>query len=375
MRFTPFALLWMLFAGIAGAQTSTAGNPDESAWQEYQQADRDWRESDPSLEQDLLRGPSAETLRRITAAEGRRKAVIDARTRYCQAARKRWEASLNRLKRAPPPRPDVKEAELIEKQMLEDLGADSKAVSDELKSTKPSDAAAVAVLRRRRDALAELQKLYEQRQRALESLAALNAASDRSRSVLTEAFDKAARALAAQESGATAEAAAWSDLYGAVRHRVTERAEARAAVVAAPVKAVPPPAPVVRPPSAPATLTGKWILASPRAEKYSDATGPLYGDVSVLIQMTQTGAQVTGVYNGVVFVPANESYNPNVNFRFTGQVRGGVMEGRLDAPLSGTIRIEAADADRIRVSFRIDRTSKSAGITFKTGNMKELKRQ
>ena len=91
--------------------------------------------------------------------------------------------------------------------------------------------------------------------------------------------------------------------------------------------------------------------------------------------MTQTGNQVTGSYSGVVFVPLGEKYNPKVNFRFSGVAGAGpAFEGKIESPLSGSIRIEWAGVNEIRVSYQVDRTKAAAAVSFKEGEAKALRR-
>lgn len=374
------ALACTLFATAAAAQNAPGVSTLRAG---YEQAHREWQSLVAGLERDVLTAVPEDVLNRLKAAEASRPAVTAAKRQYAAAVLLQHEKGLAALQSsAAQSRTDAAPALSFGRDTLTDVRADLNTIAQDLKSTPASNAAQLATLRRRRDTLWELRRLYEQRQRLMQDLAAADQAASKANAAVIAEYSGRISALAQSTGTLEQQNTAWSKFYDALRARLNQRMAASAPTpapaterAAAPPPAVPTPVKTTVP-SAPRSLAGKWALLTPRPEKFSDARGPLYGDLTVRVEITQSGRQLTGVYNGVVFVPPSEKYNPKVNFRFSAPVQDTpAVEARIEPPLSGLLRIEWVDDNRIRVSFKIDRTAKASGISFKEGNTKILHRQ
>lgn len=346
--------------------------------QQYEQALEQWRQSDTGLERDATTAAPRVVLERVKNAEAMRLAAAAAKLQWLSAIRTR----LAELPRPPAgTRLDAAVRANANTDVLTDLANDAKTIRDDLKTIPSSETARIASLRRQSEEVEAMRKLYSDRQAALRRIADLNKAIEAQIAAATDANKRMSAVLEAEQARVEAARPNWAAWYEAVRRNAVQRAAAMTPTPA-PTAVVPPraEAPKLPPPAAASVvrnLTGKWILTHPRPEKFSDARGPLYGDVSVLVQMTQNGDQVAGVYNGVVFVPPNEKYNPSVNFRFGGTFGPGAttFEGKIESPLSGIIRVEWAGENEIRVAYNIDRIGKAASaVSFKEGAVKVLRR-
>jgi hypothetical protein len=363
MRFLlPFVAL---LAVPAFAQSSTAERA--RLFEEYRQAFAEWVKADARLDETTA---PQDLLKQIRDAENKWSAVASARSRYIKAIRPLYQQQASALAGTAVPPYDSVPLEAAVQNTLTDLSTDLGALKRDIAAGGFSQRRAGA-LQAQQEALSALQKLYRDRQQTLEQIRQLRTSVERSRAAAAETGASLAAALAAQEESLDAESALWNTAYEQMRRRAIQQAAS-----APPRRAGPIPVISSKPAAPPQTLSGKWVLSNPRSEKFSDAAGPLYGDVSVTVQLVQNGAQISGEYTGVVFVPPGEKYNPNVNFRFSGQL--GPMpatEATIDSPLAGVVRLERVDNDRIRISYQIARSSKAASaISFKVGEPKELHR-
>jgi hypothetical protein len=335
--------------------------------QEYRQAFSEWMQADAQLDESAA---PQDVLKQLRDVENKWSAAASARSRYIKAIAPVHQKHASALAGALVLPVDAVPLETAVQKTLTDLSTDLTALEQEIASGRFSRRRTQA-MQAQQEALEDLHKLYRDRQQALEQLRQLGTSIERNRAAAAETYASLVGALAAQEASLDADSARWNTAYEQMRLRAVQQGGP------SPQRRTTGPIPVISSKATqPQTLSGKWVLSEPRPEKFRDAAGPLYGDVSVTVQLVQNGNQISGEYTGVVFVPPGEKYNPNVNFRFSGRLGPKpVTEATIDSPLAGVVRIERVDNDRIRISYQIARTSKAAsGISFKVGEPKELHR-
>ena len=359
--------------GVAGVLAlAVAAQEFASERQNYERALRECVSADAEVARSAMTESPESAMERTRAAEAKRAAAESAKSAWYEAVRRRYAPLANEQ---PGARADAGSAAAAANETLADFTTDANLLAQELKNISPVAIRRIAALRQQRSSLEELRKLYAERKAALERIAAANTAIDRARVSIAGSTGRALSLLAAEQQRMEGSRADWSGWYGAVRKGAEQRAALAAAAAAAAAKppvAEPTPQPVQE---RPRSLVGTWTLVSPRLEKFADEVGPLYGDVSVQVEITQAGDEVAGSYRGVVFVPPNERYNPDVSFRFTAPVgTGAAVEGKIAGPLSGWVRIEWAGENEILVSYSIEKTLAAGRISFKQGGVKTLRR-
>lgn len=363
MRLTAAVFLGFLLAPVLSSQPAAAGDRP-NLLQDYLHLLAEWRRSDALLSS---AADPKELLSRIGEAEEKWTAAAAAKDRYLKAIRPLHHPRAELLAGAVVRSADTSRVESAHENILTDLSADLANLERKLKEGGIS-ARRRAALQQQRDTLAALRDLYRSRLRAFEQLRQINQALEKTRSTLADRYRSLAGEIVAQDDGLTAQISQRMAAYEQMRQRALQQAAAAAAPKPAPPPKTPPPAPLGFP--------GKWVLSAARPEKFSDAAGPLYGDVSVHVEIAQSGDRISGVYNGVVFVPPGERYNSQVSFRFTGPAGPGpVVEAGIDSPLSGTVKLQRVDDHHLIVSYRIDRTPAASAINFKVGEPKELRRE
>lgn len=360
MRLNAAVFLGLLLAPVLSSQPAAAGDRP-NLLQDYLQLLAEWRRADALLSS---AADPKELLSRIGEAEEKWTAAAAAKDRYLKAIRPLHHPRADLLAGAVIRSADTTRVESTFESILTDLSADLANLERKLKEGGLSERRRAA-LQQQRDTLAALRDLYRSRLRAFEQLRQINQALEKTRAALADRYRSLAGEIVAQDDGLPAQISQRMAAYEQMRQRALQQA----AAAAAPKPAPPPQAP-------PLGFPGKWVLSAARPEKFSDDAGPLYGDLSVNVEIAQSGDRITGVYSGVVFVPPGERYNSQVSFRFTGPAGPGpVIEARIDSPLSGTVRLQRVDDHRLIISYRIDRTPAASAISFKIGEPKELRRE
>ncbi len=307
------------------------------------QALEDWDRSDANLERDAFRLPAGEILARIAATEQKRMALELALSRYADTLRSALRACHSLLKSNEPL--SLGNLQDIHRQLAGGAQSALALVEAQTRRLKLSD-------RARRD---ELEVSQTQLSLLLQTL------EKHSAELSGDTPETPARARAAALSDVLQLEAAvevkdpadWTRTYAALRGEVKRRAAGSTSQVASAVPVIGSEQLVVP------TLAGVWAYSNPSAQKKGD----VYQWKAAKAEITQDGDRIEGTYECVYAVPEGEKYNPNVKFKFSGQIKSEVMAFQIDAPLKGYFQVLKQSAAEMTIAYFIENANKH-GISF-----------